>query len=309
MSVTAATPEQKQAASAAYKEAAAAMQAGNHEEALKGFRASYDIVASPNSHHMIVRTLDALGRHVEAYREAEATVAEAEAAAAKDKKYSRTAVAARTKRDELRGQIGMLTVNVAGAEEGASVTVGGEPLDPADWGAPQPVQPGVITVELVGADGTITREVKVDAGKDAELTIGPDEESGDGETGPTPTPSAGEGSPGLRIASYVVGGVGVVGWGIFAIAGSMHLAKYNELEGDVCDYGALCPPGTQADIDRGRTYQTAANVGAGVGIVGLTAGVIMFIASQPDVRFEAGGSSLTPTVDVGPGVVTVKGRF
>src|SRR6185503_10233169 len=53
-------------------------------EALTAYRASYEIVASPNSRLMIARCMRELGRLSDAYTEFEGAVADAQAAAAKD---------------------------------------------------------------------------------------------------------------------------------------------------------------------------------------------------------------------------------
>src|SRR4051812_28705663 len=51
--------------------------AHHYEEALAAFKASYQIVASPNSRLMVARCLRDLARNAEAYREYDAVVAEA----------------------------------------------------------------------------------------------------------------------------------------------------------------------------------------------------------------------------------------
>src|SRR5687767_9525163 len=64
-------------------------------EALTAYRASHEIVASPNARLMMGRCLRELGRLSESYAELEAAVADAEAAAAKEEKYRDTARASR----------------------------------------------------------------------------------------------------------------------------------------------------------------------------------------------------------------------
>ena len=74
--VAAATPAEKSEASNLYAAAMADFEKDALDNALKGFRDSYGVVKSPNSHFMIARTLARLGRNVEAYEELEATIAE-----------------------------------------------------------------------------------------------------------------------------------------------------------------------------------------------------------------------------------------
>ena len=56
--------------------------AKHYAEALTAFRASHDVVKSPNTRLMIARCLRELGRLGEAYAETAATIAEAEAGSA-----------------------------------------------------------------------------------------------------------------------------------------------------------------------------------------------------------------------------------
>src|SRR4051794_40427151 len=61
--------------------------AGRLLEALAAFRASYDMVASPNSHIMIARTLRDKGDIAHAYAEYDRVVVEADQAILRDSKY------------------------------------------------------------------------------------------------------------------------------------------------------------------------------------------------------------------------------
>jgi hypothetical protein len=169
-----------------------------------------------------------------------------------------------------------------------------------------PIAPGKITIQLEDDDLGATRELTVVGGGSAQVTLEPVEEEPDDNGGGT-EPADGEGSSALRITSYVAGGVGVAGFILFAVGGALHLSQWSELR-DKCEAG-ICPQGTQADIDRGRTYQTLANVGIGVGAGGLGLGVILFIASQADVQFEAKDSSSKTHLAIGPGSVTLRGTF
>lgn len=298
--VTEASEEQKAAARDAYKAGDKTFAAGQYDEALDHFRSSYQTVASPNSHYMIARSLDMLGRHVEAYEELEATIAEADALAASDDRYAKTAATARENLEQWRQKIGLLTLDVS-APSGASLTVGGRQID--FWDRPIPVEPGQVEVTLTTPDGTKQRTVEVAAGGTAELTMvapaplvvdeAPPEETDDGISG-------------LRIGAYVgfgVGAVGLIGFGVF---GGLHLSEYGDFE-DECPDGS-CPPDRSADADSGRTYQTIANVGLIVGIAGASAGLGLLIADLlSDGSEEDGKDELA--ISVGPGSLSVGGTF
>src|SRR4030095_12566462 len=76
--------------------------AGRLLEALAAFRASYDMVAIPNSHIMIARTLRDKGDIAQAFVEYDRVVTEADEAIQRDSKYRATADAARSERSKLR---------------------------------------------------------------------------------------------------------------------------------------------------------------------------------------------------------------
>src|SRR5262245_9151637 len=71
-----ANEQQKQSARASFTTAMEAYNDKRFEEALEGFRRSYDTVASPNSHLMVARTLRSMGRTAEAYEEFRAVAEE-----------------------------------------------------------------------------------------------------------------------------------------------------------------------------------------------------------------------------------------
>src|SRR5688572_9681477 len=139
--------------------------AKRYEEALKLFRESYDVVASPNSRLMIARSLRELGRFDEAFPEFEAAVEVAKAAAAAEDKYAQTQKAAEDELRQLTARIGRLQIKLLGASTDAKVTVAGKSYDAAALERPLVVAPGNVSVSAIGTDGREVRmEVAVGAG-------------------------------------------------------------------------------------------------------------------------------------------------
>src|SRR3954463_7394738 len=95
-----------------YLQGADHYRAGRLLEALAAFRASYDMVASPNSHIMIARTLRDKGDIAQAYAEYDRVVVEADDATLRDSKYQATGDAARAERGKLREKLTMVIVRV-----------------------------------------------------------------------------------------------------------------------------------------------------------------------------------------------------
>jgi len=320
-SIESANAQQKADAQKAFTAGMKAQKAGKHEEALAAFKESYNAVASPNPHLMMARELVELNRLEEAWDEYERVIPEAEAAAVKDKKYNQTATQARTEMNDLKGKLGFVKISVKGGKEGDRVTVRGREI--SDHSKPVAVAPGTVKVELQSSGGGETsKEVTVAAGSEenVELVPGapPTTMGGGNEVPPedekkvevdTSKPTS------LRTWAYVAGGVGIAGFATFAIFGIMNNSKHKKLE-DECN-GNVCSSDLESDRDAGKTYQTIANIGLGVGIVGVAAGTVLFIVSSGGGSKEKSTSALpkkpsgprVDRVDVGYRSVVLSGSF
>jgi len=278
-----ANAEQKKTAQKAFEAGLKAAKAKKHDDALKSFKESYGAVASPNSHLMVARELVELGRFDEAWVEYEKTLAEAEAAAQKDPKYADAATSARNEQNDLKPKVAFVKLSVSGAGPGSRVTVRGKEVAESDWGKPIAVPPGSTRVELVGSDGKETvQEVNAVAGSETPVTLSP---TAAAEPPPQTNANASAkveattsgGKPDLRTWAYVAGGVGVAGLVTFGVFGALNNAKHSKLE-DKCTNGS-CPSSLSSDRDTGKTYQTIANVGLVVGVVGLGTGTVLYLMS------------------------------
>ena len=109
----------------------------------------------------------------------------------------------------------------------------------------------------------------------------------------------------MRTWSYVAGGVGAAGIVTFGVFGLLNNSKHSKLE-DECKNG-VCPSSLESDKNTGQTYQTVANVGLVVGIVGLGTGTALYLLS--DKKKEKSALSTVPRVDIGPRSVSVSGTF
>lgn len=263
------------------------------------------MVASPNTRLYVARCQRERGKLVDAYREFERTEREAQELAREDPRYEKAAEAAREERAELEPKLGFVEVTVENAEPGTTLRVGGDLVERASWRGPLPVMPGTtaVVVESQGRE-PVTQSVQIAAGEKKPLTID--------AAGPAATPAepgAEEAAPrpgALRPWAYVAGGVAVAGLATFAVAGLMANGTYSDLEA-ACGSGP-CPPGHQDDIDAGRTQQTIANVGLGVGVLGAAAAVTFWVLSTPK-KSEPAAAARSPRLLAGPGFVGVKGVF
>jgi hypothetical protein len=259
---------------------------GRFADALEEFRASHEIVASPNARLFSARCLRELGRVGEAYAEFGRAEVEARAHAHDDPRYARTGESAAEERRALAPKVAFVTLRIDNADASTTVKVAGEELGRAAWGDPLPLAPGPreVTVETKGRK-PVVQTVTVAAGETKPLVFDAgaapmDDAVGATTASPPPAPSgAGEDGAGLRTASFVAGGIGLVGLVAFATFGTLANGKFQDLETS-CNRGP-CPASRQSDIDAGRTDQTIANVGLAIGLIGVAAGVTLFLVSSP----------------------------
>lgn len=322
-----ATATARAAAQKAYVRGADAFKNGRFADALAAFRESYATVASPNSHLMLARSLRDLGDRLGAYAEYERLVPEAEAAAAREAKYAASAEAAKRELAEVRAKLALVTIDVANASGSAVVTAGGKPIDAASLGKPIAMLPGAVELDAT-AGGVAKHEsltlaagdvktVRFDlasppgpapaaAPPEPSVAVVPPGESRPRTPNAPPPDSTGSGARTMRTLAYVSAGVGVAGLATFALFGAMNQSKFHSLE-DACANGH-CPPDNQDDIDAGRRYQTIANVGLGVGLLGVATGAALFLGSNADGA-PPQVSTGKPLVVFAPGSVHVEGRF
>jgi len=322
-----ATGAQKRKAQQAFNRAMDHFEAKRLDQALAEFRASYDIVASPNTRLMVVHVLGDLDRPVDAYAEALKTVKVASEAAARSDRYQAAAESARKALKKWRAAVGLVTVSVVPAEdaedgevpEDVTLSVAGKAVDRSEWGETIVVAPGQCDVVLTAETGIARKEIAVSGGAEIDIDIAPPVRGASGgSTGPDPGPDGGNGSDtgatndgtALRIPAYMLIGLGVAGGVTFGVAGSMAQSNFDDLV-DQCP-NDRCPPDLESQADDTRTQQTVANIGLIVGAAGLATGVGLLVTS-----FVVGGSEDEPDsepesevdLSVGPGSLTITGSF
>ena len=303
-----ATPVQREQAQSRFARGKELMGKKQYDAALAEFRASHEIVASPNTRLEIARCYRAMGRLVAAYAELGRASVEAKELVGQDNRYQRASDSASAERAEIEPQLGFVALTIENPTDDTKVTVGGEELRRAAWNEPAPAVAGgtEVLVETPG-HGPVRRTLTLTAGQRTALTV--DALSGaplGGAAVPPPPPEPAPSAPGmspLRLGAYIAGGVGVAGLATFTIAGVMARSTYDDLNG-AC-HGGPCPPDKSGEISSGKTQQTIANVGLVVGIAGVAAGATLFVLSMPKASPAAPATGLA----VGPGWMGVRGSW
>jgi hypothetical protein len=289
--------------------------------AITEFRASFFIVASPNTRLALARCLDEIGKPVEAYGELLATIADARALAPREARYGETADAAELERKEVAAKIVLLTLKIDHASEGTAVKIGDRDVPREALAAPIPLMPGTIEIVVTNAGKEVARSTLTVGPGDTTVTldaeppppaktpdptplkpIDPNDVPRDDAKPKPPAPPPASNS-GLRTAAYVAGGVGAAGLITFGVFGLLEKGTYSDLQ-SACHNGP-CGPDKSGDVSTGKTQQTIANIGLVVGAVGVATGVVLFIVSSP--KKTDGGTSAA--IVVTPSFIGLRGSL
>jgi hypothetical protein len=305
-----ASPVQREQAQSRFLRGKDLMAKQSYDLALAEFRASHDIVASPNTRLEVARCLLAMGRLVDAYAELGRTSVEAKELEAEDNRYERAYQAATAERNELQPKLGFVTLTIDNPTDATRVVVGGEEIRRAAWTEPAPVVAGTTEI-VVSTPGhaDVTRSVTLAAGASTALTVDAQSGAPDAQAPAVTTqpPSIPPPHPNhLRTYAYVAGGVGAAGLLTFAILGAMAHSDYSDLQ-SACG-GGPCPASKSDEISSGKTKQTVANVGLAVGIAGAAVGATLFVIS-----LKQGSANDRPApsaaIVVGPGWLGMRGTL
>ncbi len=297
----------------------AAHKRGKHDEALKAFRASYGVVRTPEARVEIVRALGALGRHIEAYREAVEAMDEAEQAAGADPdKYGATQTAAKAELDTAASKVALVVVDVRGDRSGAALVVNGLVVDLADWGRPIPVEAGPVEVALTNSEGELTETGQAAVGQTVTIAIGKEAPAAAApEPKPKARPAVAEQDdslwpadwPDRTLIAIIVGGTSAVALVNFGIFGLLSDGQADRLDSGCPAPHQDCDPLLEDEADKGRTYQTLANTFLVIGIVTAAAagGFLTWDLLDPDD--EGASAGVRPKLTVGAGAVSLTGSF
>ncbi|MEM6791595.1 MAG: CDC27 family protein [Myxococcota bacterium] len=272
--------EDREVATAQFKEARRLYDDEKYRPALKLFELAWQFSKSPNARFYIGKCHLALEQYEDAYNALKGTLRDT--ATADTKRYEKTRRAAAADLGLLEARVGRLFLVLADEAQGADVTVGGAPWE--RFGEEIAVPPGEVAIEATAADGRrFARTAEVAAGATTSVAVvfpspAPGGSGGgpQGDGGTTAANPIDTGPTALETAGYITLGVG----GAVAITGGILTAlaggRFEGLE-EGCG-GARCddPTGGIADvIDESQTLETTGYVLLGVGGAALLTGGLM----------------------------------
>jgi tetratricopeptide (TPR) repeat protein len=197
----------------------------------------------------------------------------------------------------LEPRLSRLTVRVDATMTGLIVRHDGAVIDASEFGTPIAVDPGehVITAEAPGYE-PFRATVRVQtSGDTAALSV------------PALTKRRSSRNPTYAVLGYASGGLGVAALGVGVAFGLAAVSSHAKAD-DQCSASG-CPDRAKAvdELEKGNTQALVADVGVGLGLVGLAAGAY-FLFFAPSKRADAGAkasASLLP----GPGGGALEWRF
>ena len=292
-------------------------------QALVEFRASLELAPSPNTRLYVGLCLLQTGALAEAHAELQRAFTEARDRAVSDPRYANARNIAERELNTLRPRLGRLVVRADGAPAGATLRAGGVEIFPPMLGLPLYFDPGEVTVtgeapgrapfrQTVRLTPDVTTEVSVTFERATSAPLNVQAPALVRTDGPRRMPVERVTGGGVRTAGYVVGGLGVLGVGAFALFGSFASTRFDEVS--LACRNTRCQNNLQeANIDEGETWQLAANVSLGVGVGLVVTGAIMIAVGGPRVTVEEEEerrtASVAPFVDVAGRTLGVQGAF
>ncbi|MRG96594.1 hypothetical protein [Polyangium spumosum] len=180
----------------------------------------------------------------------------------------------------------------------AEVTLDGKVLTKTLDGQPIAVNPGPHTLRFAAPGAPpVERQVVVRVGeKNRVITVDLEASVKDAPRDQDKPTEAGQGTSGRRVASYVLGGLGVVSLGAFAYLGATGKGELDTLK-ETCGRTQSC---ASADVDAVKTKLLLADVSLGVGLASLGVATALFFTSGSEKK-AATSAVVRPLVAPLPG--------
>jgi hypothetical protein len=295
-------------------QASEAFAKGDYDRALDLYHRAYALIPAPTLSLREARSLEKLGRWVEAL---EAYVRTTRIALGPDtpEAYRQAVHEAYEGLAKLRPRVPKLKVTLRGGDAaGTSVSLDGKPLKPALIGVEQPVDPGEHELVAVGTGKRGSARITLAEGETKTVDVALLDAPGAAPTAAGAEPSAPRGpasadqaepSGGFPHATlgWIGIGVGAAGLGLGVVTGLMATSKHSSAK-EGCPEGKCAEGSTAADdMESFRSLRTFSTIGYAVGIIGVAAGAGLLLTAPA----QPSASHVSPFVGIG--TAGVAGRF
>jgi hypothetical protein len=257
-------------------------------EACPRLERSYKLDPAPGTLLNLAVCHEAIGKTATAWNEFRDTVT-----IAKRENRNDRLTFAQKRLKELDGKISTLTVTDQTRENGLEWRLDGVNVGVESFGIALPIDPGTHTVEAM-APGKVTWKTSLEVTKDGEkktleipaLVAAPVVKEPPPPPPLLPPPIIVEKSRGPSPWIWVTVGIGVVGWGAFALGGIESLTNWNDRKAN-CGIGGDPNACNQAGIDadkNARTWAIVADIGLGVGAAATIATIVIAAVGRPKAK-------------------------
>jgi hypothetical protein len=248
-----------------FAEAVRLYKAGDFTHALPEFEALASETGSPNARLYVGYCYAGLERPAYAYAAFEL----AARGAGSDARYAETRTAALSELSNLTLRVARLVVSPVEQPPGLVVKVDGAVLEPGAFDTHRVIPPGEHHVEATATGhAPLVRDVRVEGGETKTVTLFFPKDTAVAAR-PAPRGDARNGVA-LRTAGFVAAGVGGAGLVTFVVGGLEAKGAHSALE-RACGATPCTDTAHQREVDRGKSWQTVANVGLVVGSIGVAA--------------------------------------
>lgn len=284
---------------ARFGEAVRLYKAGDFSHALPEFEALASETGSPNARLYVGYCYAGLERPADAYAAFEL----AARGAGSDERYAETRTAALSELSNLTLRISKLVVSPVEQPPGLVVKVDGVVLEPGAFDTHRVFPPGDHRVEATATGhDPIVRDVHVEGGETKTVTLFfPKNEATPARPAVASAPRN-DGSA-LRTAGFVAAGVGGAGLITFVVGGLEAKKAHDSLE-QACGAVPCSDTAHQRDVDRGKSWQTVANVGLVVGSIGVAASATLLYFG-----YRKGEANVSVTPVAGGALLRGEARF
>ena len=269
-----------------------AFNAGDYETAMTLFRRAYALFPAPTVVLYEARSLEKMGRLLEAV-EAYTRTTQIAVDAAAPAQFAEAIAAAREEGRDLRANIPTLTLQVEGAsshDPNLEIQINGRAIGAAQIGQALSLDPGTYRVSgSVSPERSDERQAVLAKGNSVTVVLN--------LAAPAPkAPAPDESDPGPDTVStsqrtlsplvYVAGAVGIAGIGTGVVTGLMASSKHAEAEEQCQDQ--CCTSGTSgpATVNEFRTLRAVSTVSYGIGAAGIVAGVVLWLTADTSPESE-----------------------
>ncbi|MEP7051248.1 MAG: carboxypeptidase-like regulatory domain-containing protein [Pseudomonadota bacterium] len=276
-----------------------ALQTKDYATAADRFSRADALVHAPTLMIDWARALVGLGKLVEAQERYEQIIREGVDSKA-PKSWQRALTDATAELAAIKPRLGWITITITGSKE-ARVTLDGAPVPPAAVGVRRAVNPGQREVRVT-AKGFLPQKMALDVAEggaaSADFTLEPDPDAqveAPVSEAPTPPPA-----PPVKhnfTSTYVAFGVGGVGLLVGGVTGAIALGKRSELA-SACNAADQCRSNQKNVLSSYHTLGIVSGVGFGVGVVGVGAGVALWLLNRDSAAQPAHGLVIQPYVGV-----------